>query len=666
MRVAVALAGLGLIASPGAVRSAEGRSVLAPSGVAAFSRHAGAYGARMSPNGTYVAAVRMEEGKRLLLFLDLRKGTSVVVEIDPRSEPSSLRWVSDERVVVELADRDGDLAAPVSRGEIYAVNATGRGGEIIFGYRGELSTGSRIPKAERDAAWGYVVAARRDGRHVVVGAREMRDVGDRQVHLYDLDAYSGVKTLIVHSPIREAGFLTDEDGEPRIAWGHDSEFRAKFFYREAGGGWRELASLQGVTRASQPAAFFAKGRLLYVIEEAEGRFDVVAVHVDSGERRLVASTETAPPALIRDQAGQVVAIESEPDLPVYSYLVPDHKICRLLRGLLAAYPGEHVRLVNWTRDGGRVLASIYSDRDPGRYLVVDSETMTADQVLSTRPWIRPEEMAETSAFHIAASDGFRIHGYFTLPARGEGGPPPLVVLPHGGPHLVRDDWRFNPEVQLLASEGFAVLQVNFRGSGGYGAAYQEAGYRKWGSRMTQDVVDATRFAIRKGFADPARICIYGASFGGYAAMQAAILAPDLFRCAVGYAGIYDLELLSRSDGFAISRQGRGFQRAVLGDDAEALKSASPVYNAARLTVPVLLVHGKKDRTAPIDHAERLREALEGQGRPPEWLVEADEAHGFYDEGARLRMYTRLLTFLKAHTGPAPAARTEPRPRPLAR
>src|SRR5262249_28241961 len=156
-------------------------------------------------------------------------------------------------------------------------------------------------------------------------------------------------------------------------------------------------------------------------------------------------------------------------------------------------------------------------------------------------------------------DGVKIHGYFTMPVNVKAGAP-LVVLVHGGPHGVRDRWGYNPEVQLLASQGFAVLQVNYRGSGGYGRAYKESGYRHWGDRVMQDIVDATRWMVGKGLADAKRVCIYGASFGGYAALQASILAPDLFRCAVGYAGIYDLTMMDRVGDVPETRLGRGYVR----------------------------------------------------------------------------------------------------------
>jgi dipeptidyl aminopeptidase/acylaminoacyl peptidase len=266
-------------------------------------------------------------------------------------------------------------------------------------------------------------------------------------------------------------------------------------------------------------------------------------------------------------------------------------------------------------------------------------------------------MSEMTAFHIRASDGNWIHGYLTLPpSSSPGEAPPLVVLPHGGPHFVRDYWSFDPEVQLLANQGFAVLQVNYRGSGGYGEGYQEAGYRHWGDRIVEDIVDATRHVVKKGQVDPKRICIYGASFGAYAAMQGAILAPDLFRCAIGYAGVYDLTRMDWSGDIGESRLGRDYMHTVLGNDTEALRKASPAHNVDKLRARVLLIHGKKDQRAPIEHAERLKDALEEKGRAPEWIVESKEGHGFYDEDARERMYSRLLRFLRENTTPAPAAK----------
>jgi dipeptidyl aminopeptidase/acylaminoacyl peptidase len=653
MRTPLLAAALGAVLLPAfPARAAEDVK-----GIAAFARQDRFVAAKISPQGTYLAAISNEGGKRTLAFIHLatRKVTSVL-RPDSEQMVGSFYWANDERVVVELANQEGNLAAPVSFGELYAVDASGREGRLVFGYRaGEMQTGSHIRKGERDLAWGYLVdSLRRDPRKVLIETRSAREVGDRNVRLYKLDVYSGVKDLVAQSPIPEAGFLTDENGEPRIAVGLDAEARRRFYYRDPDKGWRELESLKGFHRASSPVGFVARDRLVYVVEPAGGGFGLFAVSIESGERKLLASNDTVPPSsFVREAAtGRILAVEYEPDLPTYEFLVPSHPLCRALDGLLAAYPKGQVRILDTTADGKKAVVEVYGDRDPGQFMLLDVDRMSAEPIVARRPWIRPEEMAEMTAFHIGASDGLRIHGYVTLPReRRAGTAPPLVVLPHGGPHRVRDHWGFDPEVQLLASQGFAVLQVNYRGSGGYGQRFQEAGYRKWSDRVVQDIVDATRWAVGKGFGDPKRVCIYGASFGGYAALQGAIAAPDLFRCAAGYAGVYDLGLMGDVDDLAESRIGRAYVRQVVGEDEAALRRGSPVHNADRIKARVLLIHGGEDRRAPVKHAEALRQALAEKGNPPEWLLEPGEGHGFYDEGARERMYARLVAFLRENSAP---------------
>ncbi len=655
-----------LVASPAAAPPAKAAAKappapVEPSGIAAFTRHARFVDARISPKGTYLAAVSVEGGKRSLAFVNLAtRQFTWRLKPDAESMVGRFRWANDERVVVELVDQDPGLEAGlVSRGEIYAVDATGKSGRMVFGYRaGEMQTGTHIRKAERSLAWGSVLdTLRSDSRHVLVEAADWREAGDHTVFLYKLDVYTGVKNLVLQGPIPNSSFLTDESGEPRIAWAHGMDNKRRSFYRAPGEAWRELAGLSGLTPQSRPVGFVARDRTMYVVEPGPGGFGVWAVSIETGGRTLVANTGIVPPtSIIADPATErIVAVESEPDLPKNDYVDPEHPLCRAMRGLEETYPGEHVRFLNATDDGKKAVVRVFSDRNPGRFLLVDVEKLSAEPIVDVRPWIRPDDMAETSAFHINASDGFRIHGYVTVPRAPPGGaPPPLVVMPHGGPHGERDTWGFDPIVQLLAKEGFAVLRVNYRGSGGYGDAYEEAGYRKWGDRVVQDIVDATRFAIRKRLGDGGRACAFGASFGAYAAVQSAVLAPDLFRCAVGYAGIYDLARMASSGDIALTRLGRGYVRTVVGEDEGELRRASPVHNAEKVKARVLLVHGDEDRRAPIEHAERLRKALEKSGNPPAWLVEPREGHGFYDEAARERMYARVLAFVRESTAPAPA------------
>jgi dipeptidyl aminopeptidase/acylaminoacyl peptidase len=232
---------------------------------------------------------------------------------------------------------------------------------------------------------------------------------------------------------------------------------------------------------------------------------------------------------------------------------------------------------------------------------------------------------------------------------------PMIVLVHGGPHGVHDEYGFDYEAQLFASRGYAVLQVNYRGSGGRGHAYQSAGYGKWGREMQDDVTDAVRWAIQDGVADAKRICIYGGSYGAYAALAGVFREPDLFRCAVGMAGVYDLPLMFERGDIQTIERGLKYLRLAVGTDTEELKRRSPVYNADRIRVPVLLLHGKEDERAPYEHAKRLREALTKAGNPPEWSSKWGEFHGYFDEENRREAYQLILDFFARHLGAAATA-----------
>jgi dipeptidyl aminopeptidase/acylaminoacyl peptidase len=664
-RLATLLAALASLAVPAQPGAAEPRTTppaatapAEPTGLARFVRHPRFFEAKISPNGTYLAAVTLSGGIRTLAFVNLAT-RAFVSRITPSGETmvGNFHWVSDERVVMELVHADPGFDAPRLYGELYAAEVTGKNGRLVYGYRAGEQTG-HIKGAEMERGWGFFLdTLRDDDRHVLIETTPWDEPGDHLWRIEKLDVVTGARSPVTVSPVANSEFVTDENGEPRITFAEDAKLNQRFFFREPGQPWRELEKLAGFDRNSVALGFAAKDRIVFLVEPGSGFFGLYAVSIDTGERKLVSRNDRVPPSsLVLDgTTHRVVAVEYDPDVPSYDFVQPDHPLAKALKGALDAFPEDHVHFVNVTRDQKKALLRVFSDRNPGKLLLVDVEKLTAEPVLEERPWIRPEEMAPMTPFHITASDGLRIHGFLTRPRQPEGAPPPpLVVLPHGGPER-RDRWGFVPEVQLLAAEGFAVLQVNFRGSAGYGRAFQEAGYRRWGDRVVQDIVDATRWVVKKGFADEKRVCSFGASFGGYAAVQSAILAPDLFRCAVGYSGIYDLELLAGRGDIAERRVGRAWVRAAVGEDEAALRAASPVHNAAKIKAKVLLVHGEQDPRAPIVHAERLRKALEQAGNAPEWLVEPHEAHGFYEEGAQERMYRRVIAFLRANTGAAPAA-----------
>jgi dipeptidyl aminopeptidase/acylaminoacyl peptidase len=262
---------------------------------------------------------------------------------------------------------------------------------------------------------------------------------------------------------------------------------------------------------------------------------------------------------------------------------------------------------------------------------------------------------------VKVRDGVKIRGYLTTP-KGKSKNLPMIVLVHGGPHGPFDDYDFNYEPQLLASRGYAVLQVNYRGSGGRGREFMVSGYRHWGHEMQNDITDAVKWAIGYGVADRNRICIYGGSYGAYAALTGAYREPDMFKCAVGLAGIYDLPLMFNRGDIKDLKSGVRYLNDVLGGDEADLRERSPVYNAEKIKAAVLLIHGKEDERAPFEHAKRMREALQKAGNPPEWLSEGGEAHGIFNEDHRAQVYELMLAFFAKHIGtaselaPPPAAK----------
>jgi dipeptidyl aminopeptidase/acylaminoacyl peptidase len=354
-------------------------------------------------------------------------------------------------------------------------------------------------------------------------------------------------------------------------------------------------------------------------------------------------------SVILDFAGrELIGVRGYDQRQTTFWLRRDDPAAQTYQALERAFPQQRIAVTSTSEDGRLAIVHVDSDVNPGDYYLFDTASRRADFLRAGRIWIEPKQMRPKEPIALKARDGQELHGYVTRPA-GDG-PHPLVVLPHGGPHSQRDVWEFDPEVQLFANRGYAVLQVNFRGSDGYGMSFMQAGFGEWGGKMIDDIVDATRWAIEQKIAPADRICIYGASYGGFAALMSAVREPGLYRCAIGYAGVYDLERTRESADAPDSRWERSYLDRVIGTDVAKLRAQSPFHNAHKIEAPVLLIHGKTDWRADFEQAERMKSALEKNRKKVEWLALGREGHGAYDEDTRHQVYERILQFLAANLG----------------
>lgn len=612
---------------------------------------------KISPGGEYLAVAVPEESSTGLAVIRLKDMTMAGAARGGRdTHVYQLWWANRERVVVSLATGYGTLEEPVRRGEIMAMDADGKNNDYLYGYRGGRDGPGR--KGTREHGFANVVATLPgDPRHILIAVSHFFDLarGEATATAYRLDVRSGETRAVARAPVPgPVEFLADATGEVRYAVATSGGIRgARTFVRDpAKDQWREFATGKS-ERTVDPEQLSADARAAYVLARdgtdtsclvaedlASGTVKHLACHPIADAERTFFSADRSTP----------LAVVFEPGPPEVKWLETDHPDGKLLRSLAASFPGQALRQVSWSQDGSRVVFQVYSDRNPGEYFLFDRATGQARYLLAQREWIDKARMAEVRPISFKARDGATVHGYLTVPPGREVKRLPMVVMPHGGPFGIRDRWEWDADAQVVASRGYAVLQVNFRGSAGYGFKYAEVARRGWGRVMIDDILDATRAMVKAGVADGSRLCIYGGSYGGYAALMSAVREPDLYRCVVGYAGVYDLEELREDTDIERSKYGREFLDLHLGGDDAMLREQSPVHRLQDLRAPVFIVHGGKDQRAPFNQATLLREALEARKHSHEWLAKPTEGHGFYDEDNREEFFVKLLDFLDRHIG----------------
>ncbi|WP_256776363.1 MULTISPECIES: S9 family peptidase [unclassified Stenotrophomonas] len=609
---------------------------------------------KISPNGDYFAAtVPMEDRTALAI---LRRSDSKVVGtfVPPaKNHANDFDWGNGNRVLIGLAEKIGALDMPRPTGELFAINADGGRGELLVGYRVEGNgPGTRIQPKKVEAVAAFLFDdLPQDDRNVLVSIWPFSNEPFTRVD--KLDVQSGRRQTVALSPVRRAEFVSDANGQVRFAHGAGTDNVNKLYYREGGGDTWKLVNDEAVNgRIEQAIGFSADGKLAYFTsEQANGPTAIIAWDPATGARTPVLRDPKVDPSRIIRRPGTAIPVGALflGDTPHTRFFDETSVDARLYRSLEAAFGGDAVFITSSTRDGKQLMIEAWSGRNPGDFYIFNNETKKADHVISRSSWVDPAKAATVLPVAVKARDGLDLSGFLTVPAGRAGGKLPMVVMPHGGPFGIFDDGSYTTETQLLAAAGYAVLQVNFRGSGNYGRAFQAAGAKQWGGTMQDDLTDATRWAIAQGHADPARICIYGASYGAYAALMGAAREASLYKCAAGYVGVYDLPMMFTRGDTQERKSGETFLKDWLGDP-QKLAAVSPVNLAAQINVPVFLAAGGEDQRAPILHTKRMEEALKKAGVPVESLYYATEGHGFYTDPHRREYYSKLLAFLSRSLG----------------
>jgi dipeptidyl aminopeptidase/acylaminoacyl peptidase len=610
---------------------------------------------KISPDGKHVAInVRIPRNGRQIPTMTVYSLPDLkvvsVIAMGKFDIPVSFEWISNERLVAHKGMEIGLREMPVRTGEVVAVNLDGSNQQYLYGYE-NFKNSTRGTRYGDDYGSGQVSGIPYPMNGHITLSSHLWQVKHSQ--LYDINTTNSVRTLVADIPHSNLSFILQNDQKPRFAYGPNEEDYAVVFRRDdATGEWKQLNDKR-LGHYYQPLAFTPDDKEVFALFSPDGGPNAyLRESLESGKRTVVAKDAFGDIDIRMYTARPHIpfAVASSVGRPHVTYIdekLPDAKLHKMLS---EQFPDSLVSFINYTEDGSRLLFSVSSDRDPGSFYLYDTKTSKADMLFANMEEIDPDQMAERRPIRFTARDGEEVAGYLTMPKNPSKKKLPFVVIPHGGPHGVRDTWFFDTDAQFLASRGYAVLQINFRGSGGRGENFEQSGYHQWGGRMMDDLVDGVKWAGKQPELDGSRVCTFGASFGGYASLMLPIRAPELFKCAVGYAGAYDLEYMYQEPRVKLSPRITNFYKHVIGTDTAELARYSPAKQADKLKLPILLVHGEKDEICTVEHADRMNEALIKAGNKPDYMRVPKEGHGFYDPENQAALYTRLEAFLKKHIG----------------
>ncbi|MEH0167975.1 alpha/beta hydrolase family protein [Roseateles microcysteis] len=639
-----------------------------PLPVAAYMAPADFAQVTISPNGRYLAALSPLKGKRNLVVLDLETMKSRAVTVFSNFDVVNYNWVGSEFLLFSLGTLDTPTGADYGDGGgLFAVRADGTGfrklvatvgeqrGEGAMVYR-SMSYRSSVPGSSTEIfASGNLRTDREDVFRVnlVTGER---------------------KVLTAEKPGLVVQWVLDREGAVRAAVLHNKEdateaelVRTVLIRDTADSPWREVARFTDEDKHRRWALVsFAPDNRNLIVRSTVGRATSALFLYDIEKKALGEMLmghpryDSSEAQWLRDaNSREIVGVAIDADRRQVSYFDPDY--AAIHAAMQKVFPDQVVSLQRTS--AGRTLVTAFSDRKPHTYQLYDETAKTLKPLLRSRRDLNEQSLVEMRPFLLKTRDGLEIPSYYFLPADYQPGQKlPTIVHVHGGPHVRADTW--GPmsgggvrEAQLFASRGYAVILPNHRITPGFGGKIFEAGWGQVGRKMSDDHEDAARWGVAQGFVDPARICITGGSYGGYASLWATIRSADVFKCSAAGFSIGDMERQQKSTqtDYTASRSGVAQWKRLLGvkgDDWAPAREVSPALHAERSSIPLFIYAGASDRRTPLEQTELMIDALKKAGKPPELvMIKADEAHGYGKLENNIELYEAKLKFFDKHIGP---------------
>lgn len=595
---------------------------------------------KISPTGDYLAASVTSNDTTALVVLRRSDNKVLTNVVGPnRSVIFDYWWVNEERVVVAMAERRGKLETPFFNGDLHAVNADGSSRMVL----------TKVDDSEFWLHnWPFAVYPLKDQSRYVYLAVESHGK-EPKTFIERVDVYNARHTTIVTSPVRRADFVMDTNNEVRFAQGLTVKNESELYYRNANDDkWQRVNAQQETGLVQLAMGFSADNKFAYLeSEQTSGPSHILSFDVDTHKTALIASDEFVDPYRLIFDPRTNAAIGSVffDEQFHFQFFAENVAQASVYQTLQRVFKGNNVYVASSTKDGNQHVVEVFSDKNPGDIYLFNSQKKTADLIFSRFEQFDPAVAAVTKSVRIVARDKTILPSFITVPLATTT-PVPFVVIPHGGPFGIFDTPAFSRESQLLVSMGIGVLRVNFRGSGNYGRAFEVAGAGQWGLTMQDDITDVTKWLIEQKWADPKRIAIYGASYGGYAALMAVAREPELYACAIGLAGVYDLprHVEYKSN---YSESLKHWANDWIGE-VDKLASVSPVNLVDNITVPVLLAAGLEDKNVLVEQSELMEEQLKRKNREVKSLYFKGEGHGLSNEKNQAEFYRQMIDFLNKH------------------